>query len=100
MGRDERHRVIVGGTIAESGLSTIGIAQSIDPGNFETEETAFVLLDVLSGPAGDDASLNTYLTPASDRVAFVGHALGNVIAHEAGHMFGSGNTHNSISTPT
>jgi hypothetical protein len=88
-------RVIVGGTIAESGLPTIGIAQSIDPGNFDTEETAFVLLDVLSDPAGDDASLNTYLTPASDRVAFIGHALGNVIAHEAGHMFGDFHTDNS-----
>ena len=36
-------RVIVGGTIAESGIDTIGIAQSIDPGNFETEESALVL---------------------------------------------------------
>ena len=44
-------RLIVGGTIAESGIETIGIAQSIDPGNFETEETALILLDFVSGPA-------------------------------------------------
>ncbi|MFC0527384.1 PPC domain-containing protein [Phytohabitans kaempferiae] len=81
-------RIVVGGTIDESGVPTIGIAQTIDPGNFATEETALVLLDVLSDPAGDDASLNTYITPASDKVAFVGRALGNVVSHEAGHFFG------------
>jgi hypothetical protein len=85
----------VGGTIDESGVDTVGIAQSIDPGNFATEETALVLLDVLSAPAGSyTASLNTYLTPASDRIAFLGHALGNVIAHEGGHFFGDFHTDN------
>jgi hypothetical protein len=82
-------RVIVGGTIAESGVNTIGIAQSIDVGNFDANESALVLLDVLSEPAGDDPSLNTYITPASDKVKFVGRALGNVTAHEAGHFFGN-----------
>jgi hypothetical protein len=81
-------RIVVGGTIDESGVPTIGVAQTIDPGNFATEESALVLLDVLSDPAGDDASLNTYITPASDKVAFVGRALGNVVSHEAGHFFG------------
>jgi hypothetical protein len=85
-------RVIVGGTVAESGVDTIGISESIDPGNFETEETALVLLDYLSNPADDENSLNFYMTPASDRIAFVGNALGNVIAHEAGHFFGNWHT--------
>jgi hypothetical protein len=85
-------RVIVGGTVAESGVDTIGIAQSIDPGNFDTQETALVLLDYLSEPAGPNYTLNTYLTPASDRVTFVGDAIGNVTAHEAGHFFGSWHT--------
>jgi len=94
-GKPNVSRIIVGGTIAESGVDTIGIAQSIDPGNFETEETALVLLDVVSAPAGDSAaSMNTYLTPASDRKAFVGRALSNVIAHEAGHFFGNFHTDN------
>ena len=93
-------RIVVGGTIAESGVDTIGIAQSIDPGNFETEETALVLLDVLSAPATDSpASLNRYLTPASDRIAFLGHALGNVIAHEGGHFFGDFHTDNADAQP-
>jgi hypothetical protein len=92
-------RIIVGGTIAESGVETIGISQSIDPGNFETEETALVLLDELSQPAGAEDSLNTYITPASDRIAFIGHALGNVIAHEGGHFFGDYHTDNLDDQP-
>jgi hypothetical protein len=91
-GQENVSRIVIGGTIDESGVATIGIAQSIDPGNFDTQESALVLLDVLSGPAGDDASLNTYITPASNKVRFVGQALGNVVAHEAGHFFGNWHT--------
>lgn len=82
-------RIVVGGTVAESGVDTIGIAQSIDPGNFAREETALVLLDYLSDPAPAAYSLNTYLTAASDRLAFVGQAVGNVVSHEAGHFYGN-----------
>jgi hypothetical protein len=89
-------RIVIGGTIEESGVDTIGIAQSIDPGNFETEETALVLLDVLSSPGADTAaSLNRYLTPASNRLAFVAQGLGNVISHEGGHFFGDFHTNNA-----
>ncbi|SNY40916.1 PPC domain-containing protein [Paractinoplanes atraurantiacus] len=99
-GKANVSRVVVGGTIEESGVDTIGIAQSIDPGNFETEETALVLLDVLSAPAGDSAaSLNTYLTPQSDRIRFVAQALSNVISHEAGHFFGDFHTDNQDAIP-
>jgi hypothetical protein len=93
-GKANVSRIIIGGTIAESGVSTIGIAQSIDPGNFDTEETALVLLDVLSEPSGP-ASLNTYLTPASDRIRFVAQGIGNVTAHEGGHFFGNFHTDNA-----
>lgn len=91
-GDENVSRVVVGGTIAESGISTIGIAQSIDPGNFGHEESALVLLDAISLPAGPEYSLNTYLTPASDRIKFVGTAIGNIVAHEAGHYLGSWHT--------
>jgi hypothetical protein len=89
-GQPNVSRVIVGGTIEQSGIETIGIAQSIDPGNFATEESALVLLDVLSDPAGvpGDPSLNTYLTPASNKIRFIGQAVGNIVSHEAGHFFG------------
>ena len=90
-GTDNVSRLIVGGTIAESGIPTIGIAQSIDPGNFGHEESALILLDILSAPAGEfgDPSANTYITAQSDVVAFVGQVLGNIVAHEAGHYLGS-----------
>jgi len=92
-GSPDVSRVVVGGTIEESGIPTIGIAQSIDPGNFAGEETALVLLDILSEPAGSDiageATLNHYIRPESDVVEFVGQALGNVVAHEIGHYIGS-----------
>jgi hypothetical protein len=88
-GEPDVSRLIVGGTIVESGLPTIGIAQSIDPGNFDTEETALILLDTISGPADDDNSFNHYLGPTSNRVRFVGTALGNIASHEAGHILGS-----------
>jgi hypothetical protein len=88
-GRPDVSRVVVGGTIAESGIPVIGIAQSIDPGNFELAETALVLLDFLSGSPEDPASLNAYLRPGSNRIRFVGTAIGNVVAHEAGHLLGN-----------
>jgi len=89
-GQPDVSRLIVGGTTAESGFDgTIGIAESIDPGNFDTEETALILLDIVSGPSSRNASINAYLTPASDRERFVGTALGNLVAHEAGHYLGS-----------
>jgi hypothetical protein len=88
-GQQNVARVVVGGTIEESGIPTIGIAQYIDPGNYGHEDSALVLLDVLSGPADDDASLNFYLKPASDRVAFVSQAVANVVSHEIGHFIGN-----------
>ncbi|MEU1163546.1 PPC domain-containing protein, partial [Streptomyces sp. NPDC005921] len=43
-------RVVIGGTIEETGLPTLGVTSSIDPGNFDTSDTSIVLLDLLSGP--------------------------------------------------
>ena len=94
-GKPNVSRVIVGGTIDQSGISTIGIAQYIDPGNYGHEDSALVLLDVLSGPATGVASLNYYLRPTSNRVAFVSTAVGNVISHEIGHYIGSYHTDNT-----
>ncbi len=94
VGKTNVSRVVVGGTIDESGINTIGIAQYIDPGNYGHEDTALVLLDVLSNPAGP-ASLNTYLTDESDTERFVAQGVGNVTAHEIGHMIGSYHTDNT-----
>jgi hypothetical protein len=93
-GQPNVSRVVVGGTIRATGVPTIGIAQSIDVGNYAHEETAMVLLDEVSQPAGPADSFNTYLTRRSDRVAFVSRALSNVISHEIGHFVGSFHTDN------
>ncbi|GAA2379997.1 pre-peptidase C-terminal domain-containing protein [Dactylosporangium salmoneum] len=97
-GQPNVQRVVVGGTIGELGLDTIGISQFIDPGNFDRQDTAVVLLDTLSDPSGA-ASLNAYITPASNKIKFVGRALGNVISHEAGHLYGNFHTDPLNDTP-
>lgn len=83
-------RVIIGGTIDELQIPTLGIAQSIDPGNLETEETAVVLLDEMSAPAGSPVSLNSYeVAEGSTKAEFVGFAVGHIAAHEIGHFIGN-----------
>ena len=95
-GQPNVSRVIIGGTADQSGLATVGISQSVDPGNFDAEESALVMLDDLSAADGGQTtgnpSLNHYLGPTSDRVAFVGQAVGNAATHEAGHFLGSWHT--------
>ncbi|MEO1498334.1 MAG: Ig-like domain-containing protein, partial [Planctomycetota bacterium] len=92
-------RVIVGGTTAELGIDTLGIAQSIDVGNFDTAETAVVLLDLLSAPASDPNSLNQFaLDPSVSILDLIGVAVGNITTHEAGHFFGNWHT-NQFNTP-
>jgi hypothetical protein len=88
-------RVVLGGSTKEIGISTVGISESVDPGNFVREETALVLLDRLSGPSNQPVSLTHYLpgtiTEAA-KIDFVGRALGNIASHEAGHFLGSWHT--------
>jgi hypothetical protein len=91
-GKPDVSRVVVGGTTKETGIDTIGIAQSIDPGNFGHEETALLMLDYVSKPAPDPNSFTTFLAPGADKIAFIGRALGNYISHEAGHFSGSWHT--------
>ncbi|KQV72713.1 hypothetical protein ASC64_20420 [Nocardioides sp. Root122] len=95
IGQENVSRIYVAGTIAETGISTIGIAQYIDPGNYGHQDEAIVLLDVLSAAAGPASSLNTYLNASSDRIGFVSSAVANVTAHEIGHTIGSYHTDNA-----
>ena len=95
IGQENVSRIYVAGTIAETGISTIGIAQYIDPGNYGHQDEAIVLLDVLSAAAGPASSLNTFMNASSDRVAFVSEAVGNVVAHEVGHTIGNYHTDNA-----
>src|SRR5262249_21218065 len=81
-------RVIIGGTRAEFGPNVIGMAPSIDVGNFDISETAVALLDFLSDP---DIPLSLHHVPRADgasMIDLIGVAVGNVVSHEAGHFFG------------
>jgi len=83
-------RLIIGGSIAESGIATIGIAESIDVGNFADRESALVLLDFLA-----DFSSSVPLAPGALRRDMVATGIGNLAAHEAGHMLGNFHTSNA-----
>lgn len=98
-GAPDVSRVIVGGSISELGISTIGISESIDVGNFAPGETAVVLLDLLSGPASPD-SLNQFpLGGGATMIDLVGVGVGNIVAHEAGHFFANFHTDNFDPSP-
>ena len=91
-------RVVIGGTVEEFGIDTVGLSCSIDVGNFDTEETAVVLLDMLTAPdppSWNTASLNAVpIDPSADKIDLVGRAIGNIASHEAGHLFATWHTWN------
>ncbi|MGB1252290.1 MAG: hypothetical protein ACPG8W_16850 [Candidatus Promineifilaceae bacterium] len=100
-GQPNVSRIIVGGTQAQLGIGTIGIADSIDVGNFATEETGVVLLDILSDTDSSASnSLNNFSRDASASIIdIIGVGVGNIINHEAGHYLGNWHTDqfNSVS---
>ena len=94
-------RLVIGGTTEELRLRTIGIAEAIDPGNFERTKLAVVLLDLLSGPATEANSLNRVgLAPGSSKLDLIATAIGRIAAHEAGHLFGNFHTERDLGPPT
>ncbi len=89
-GQPNVSRIVIGGTRAELLIDTIGIAQSVDLGNFDTAESAVVLLDLINPLWG--AIPRAGNVPLEDVLA---KAIGAVAAHEAGHFFGGWHTVNS-----
>ncbi|MEM6337829.1 MAG: T9SS type A sorting domain-containing protein, partial [Bacteroidota bacterium] len=93
-------RLIVGGSIAELGISTIGIAEFIDPGNYGTNDTAVTLLDLLSAGSTNPNSLNQFpLGNGATIIDLIGTGVGNITAHEAGHFLGLFHTDQFNGTP-
>lgn len=89
-GQPNVSRVLVGGTQTEIGLDPgtglLGIAQSVDVGNFGREESGLVMVDILIADSMDPA-----LVPIAGNVSrsdLFAELLSMVIAHEAGHFLG------------
>jgi RTX calcium-binding nonapeptide repeat (4 copies)/Bacterial pre-peptidase C-terminal domain len=103
-GQPNVSRVIVGGTLDElqaPDAGFVGLSPSIDVGNFNTTETAFVVLDAFSDTSNPYQDANhpfgDFLgaiprAPGVGMAAVLGEFVGNVISHEAGHMFGNWHT--------
>ncbi|MEO1368507.1 MAG: hypothetical protein AAFX50_15140, partial [Acidobacteriota bacterium] len=95
-GQPDVSRIIIGGSIAESDLRVVSIAESIDPGNFVREETALIQLDELSASPGGIFAFYTLngieIAAGASKVDLVGRALGNIASHEAGYLSGVWNT--------
>ena len=93
-------RIVVGGTRAELGLETIATAESVDVGNFAPEETAVVLLDVLLGDASlPNALIRLRRAPGVPLIDVLAAGIGDVVAHEIGHLGGSFHTGTDPSAP-
>lgn len=95
-GQQNVSRLIVGGTEEELKMSTIGVAQSIDVGNFDKEESAIILLDNISDIYYQDSVHN--LRNESTHFDLVAEVLAVVSAHELGHILSAFHTDNSNET--
>lgn len=89
-GQPNVSRIIIGGSQLELLIPTVGIATSVDVGNFDTAETAVVLLDLIAPLWSTIPRAST--VPLS---AVYSKAIAGVAAHEAGHYFGGHHTLNS-----
>lgn len=91
-------RVVIGGGISTGG---IGRTSSIDVGNFELRDLAFVNLFTLSNPdPGNVGSLlNVPRAPGIAEEEAFAVGVGNVVAHEIGHFLGNFHQDNSSGSP-
>jgi hypothetical protein len=88
-GRANVSRAIVGGSAEELGVDTVGLAEAIDPGNFDTEQTAVVLLAGLASPS-DPLSLRRIPVASPDqRMDLAATAVGAILVHEVSHLLGT-----------
>lgn len=87
-------RVILGGSIADAGIATIGISSTLDVGNFSMDDVVIGLLDSIVGGVTSVQIANTRsVLDASAQF------LGLLVTHEAGHSFGARHTNVGNATP-
>jgi hypothetical protein len=94
--------VWVGGSISETGLNIIGLAETIDIGNFDFTEKAIVLMDTITEevpliPHFALPSSDPDTQQANDDAAYYQkwlEVVTSMIAHEAGHIIGNFHTFN------
>jgi hypothetical protein len=82
-------RVVVGGSAAEAGLpgDWAGANQSIDVGNFMTDDEGVATLDFIT------VGLSLFpVQPPATTIDFVATGIATAVAHEAGHIFGCWHT--------
>ena len=81
-------RMLVGAEEADVGLTggLLGIAQSVDVGNFDTSEIGLVLMDAVPGAA------TIPLSPSASQSSAMARLIANTIVHEAAHTFGERHT--------
>ena len=91
-------RVIIGGTIDELGVATIGIAESLDVGDFAPNQTAFLLLDILSSETNSVSLNNIPRDPGFSMIDAIGQAVSILTSHELGHNIGGVHTENGNGT--
>jgi hypothetical protein len=98
-GQPNVSRIIVGGFESQLGIPTIGIAESVDPGNYDREETAVVLLEALATNGSGIAAQNVARAAGTTLIDVIGRGVGNVAVHELGHILGAWHTKNDNYTP-
>ncbi|MCO8121961.1 Ig-like domain-containing protein [Stieleria sp. TO1_6] len=77
-------RIFVGGTVLDAGIDGIlGIAQSLDVGNFDMSEYSILPIDFFL-----DASTVFPIANTSSVLDAVARRIGTTVSHEAGHTFG------------
>ena len=100
-GQKNVSRVLVGGTqleILQDDVGLLGIAQSVDVGNFSHEETTLVMLDIMG-----DTALDRTLIPIAGNVTVAdlfAELVADTIAHEAGHTLGGVHQDSNNTTDT
>ncbi len=91
-------RLIIGGTLEEFNIQRriLGVASSIDVGNFDLSDNAIVLLDLLSSQTDLRNSINSIpMSESANKIDLVAEVVGNIATHEAGHFLGNWHVDNT-----